>query len=161
MEDLYQRIKGQVQFGPVYRCFVCGKPVIQLRPYHSLIQPPTDMDRYADHYAYLETPVTCTRAHHPVRVAVVGPAITPVDWPDRAPVEVKEAAFEEALALLTEALQEQDEHSVFDPVLSVLSALHARAITPAEAQRRLASLPSASFLVPQPVEMAEVREQML
>ena len=69
MHDLYTKVVGQVQFGPVYRCFVCGEKVSRLIPYVEHRQGATFLDRFADHLAYLDLAPPCKSARHPARVA--------------------------------------------------------------------------------------------
>ena len=141
MHDLYTKVVGQVQFGPVYRCFVCGEKVSRLIPYVEHRQGATFLDRFADHLAYLDLAPPCKAAHHPARVAVVGPAITPVDLD--IPRDERHQRIEAAIALLAEKLAEQDDgdgNGAFTPELSLAMRLYARAITPAEAVEELQAL---------------------
>lgn len=130
--NLYAPIIGQVQFGPVYRCWICGTPV-GVTPFHKLIPPPTALDCYAEHLAYLDLRFDCSQQHHPARVVVVGPAITPVDWPS-SPFEARFAAIEAALEVLTAALQDRraEGNDGFDPALAVALRLYARVLSPAQ-----------------------------
>jgi hypothetical protein len=138
MHDLYTKVVGQVQFGPVYRCFVCGEKVSRLIPYVEHRQGATFLDRFADHLAYLDLAPPCKSARHPARVAVVGPAITPVDLD--IPREQRHQRIEEAIARLTEKLAERGDDGAFSPELSLAMRLYARAITPADAVKELQAL---------------------
>lgn len=139
MGNLYAEIQGQVQFGPVYRCFVCGEKVTRLIPYVEHRQGVTFLDRFADHLAYLNLAPPCKAARHPSRVAVVGPAITPVDLD--IPREQRHRRIEEAIALLTEKLAEQgDGDGAFTPEMELATRLYARVVTPAEAVQEMHAL---------------------
>jgi hypothetical protein len=139
MHDLYAKIQGQVQFGPVYRCFVCGEKVDRLIPFAEHSRGPNFLDRFADHLAYLNLAPPCNAAHHPSRVVVIGPAITPVDLD--IPREQRHQAIEEAIALLTEKLAEQgDGDEAYSPELALAMRLYARAVTPAEAVQEMQAL---------------------
>lgn len=143
MGNLYAKVAGQVQFGPVYRCWICGEPAVRLVPYHEWVPGPTVLDRYADHIAYLDLPFDCKRQRHPARVVVVGPAITPVDWPRGAPVEQRLWAIQEAITLLAAELQDkraQASHSGFDEALALALRLHSRAVAPAQGAEEIRAL---------------------
>ena len=141
--DQYARVIGQVQFGPVYRCWICGEPVARLVPYHEWLPPPTAMDRYADHLAYLDLSFECKQRCHPSRVAMVGPAVTPVDWPRGAPTAERVQAIQEAITLLAAKLQ--DKQAVgrlegFDDVLALSLRLYGRAMNPAQGAGEIRAL---------------------
>lgn len=141
--DLYAQVAGRVQFGPVYRCWTCDEPVARLVPYHEWVPGPTTLDRYADHIAYLSLPMTCTGQHHPARVVVVGPAITPVDWPRCATQAEKIEAIRRAIALLTTALDEKAQLAPLgdlDRPLALALRLHGGVIAPAQGAREIRAL---------------------
>ena len=132
----------------MYRCWACGEPVARLIPYHDLIPPPTVLDSYAHHLAYLDLPPACKWAGHPARVAVVGPAITPLSFPyDHNPSnpgapEERIRAIQEAILLLTRALQEKRRpgDGGFDAALVTALRLYSRAITPAQGAAEIRAL---------------------
>lgn len=141
MGNHYAEVQGRVQFGPVYRCFVCGEKVSRLIQFREHSRGPTFLDRFADHLAYLNLAPPCKAARHPSRVAVVGSTITPVDLD--IPREERHRRIEEAIALLAEKLAEQDDsdgNGTFSPELSLAMRLYARAITPAEAVEEIQAL---------------------
>lgn len=108
MREFYAQSKGRVQFGPVYRCWICGEPVLGVRAYADAHRGSrTFLDRYGPHLAYLVMGPSCKNAH-PCRVVVVGPAITPVDL-DVPTLEERFARIEEAIDLLTRVLAEKRE----------------------------------------------------
>lgn len=142
LHALYARIEGQVQFGPVYRCWICGEPAARLVPFHEWCRGPTLLDRYADHLAYLDR--RCRdKGDHPCRVVVVGPAVTPVNWPDSAPLEERFAAIEEAMALLADELQARragGDGKRFDPALALALRLRSGILTPAQGAQEIHDL---------------------
>ena len=141
LDRYYAAVTGHLQCGPVYRCWLCDRPVSGMQPYHACVQPPTDLDPWAHHIAYLDLHTLC--AGHPCRVAVVGPAITPLHWPDGAVLAVKAGAVEAAIARLTRALNERQpeaEGNGFSPAMALVARIYARAITPAAALLELQAL---------------------
>jgi hypothetical protein len=141
--NLYERVAGQVQFGPIYRCWVCGEAADRLVPFHDWVPAPTALDRYAEHLAYLDLSFGCKQQHHPARVVVVGPAVTPVDWPKHATVVARLDAIREAIDLLTETLRDRQGRvgaGKFDEALALALRLHGRAIAPAQGAQEIRAL---------------------
>ncbi len=136
---LYAQLSGKVQFGPVYRCFICDEPV-RLIPFHEWVIGPTVLDRYADHIAYLDLAFDCKQDHHPARVAVVGPAIMPVDWPVRCTTSVKITAIRAAMVSLQQSLEERTYTGLFDKALVVALELHSQLIAPALGAQQIRAL---------------------
>ena len=144
--SVYSEILGQVQYGPVYKCWVCDRSAERLMPYHDCVPPPTDLDAYADHLAYLRLPLPCRRQGHPARVVVAGPAITPVDWPQEAGLPVRLSSIEAGLETLTAALAAAKKESplpgdIDRPLLLALQ-LHGRALNPTQGARAIRALVS-------------------
>jgi hypothetical protein len=141
LDVLYPQVKGRVQFGPVYRCWICDQPAVRLVPWHEWVPPPSSLDRYATHLAYLDLP-GCNG--HPCRVALVGPAITPVDWPRNAPAAQAVTSIEEAIDLLATALQEKQEQEglpgPLDQALKLALRLRAGAVTPTQGAAEIRTL---------------------
>jgi hypothetical protein len=138
----YTEITGRVQFGPLYRCWACNAPVAHLVPFHEWVPAPTALDAVADHLAYLDLSFDCKRQGHPARVAVVGPAITPVDWPTRVAVAERLQAIQQAIALLAAALQEQqpDRSGEFDRPLALALRLYGHGLSPAQGAQEIRTL---------------------
>jgi hypothetical protein len=147
--SLYAEVQGQVQFGPVYHCFVCGEKVGRLIPYVEHRIGVTFLDRFAEHLAYLDLAPPCKNRRHPARVVVVGPAITPVDLD--IPRDERHSRIEEAIGLLTEKLAERDDEGSFSPEMSLAMRLYAHAITPAQAVEEMQTLIQRyTFAIPSP-----------
>jgi hypothetical protein len=147
--DLYATVAGEVQFGPVYRCWICGEPVERLVPFHEWVPGPTALDRYAEHLAYLDLHSGCRHRSHPARVVVVGPAITPVDWPKRASVDERFGAIERAIVLLTAELRDRQAQACpdgFDESLALALRLYSRAIAPAQGAQEIRALAGTVFV---------------
>ena len=79
-----------------------------------------------------------------MRVAVVGPAITPVDWPVRCATPVKITAIRAAMELLQQTLKERAQETgytgLFDKALAVALELHSQAIAPAIGAQQIRAL---------------------
>lgn len=129
------------QVGPVYRCWVCGKPARGLWPYTDIVAMgcPTLLDDWADHIAYLDLPQSCIRGGHPSRVARLGAAITPLDFPtpDRG-VEERIAAIRRALDLLVRQVGPRGVPE--DPAASIVYRLLAGVLAPEVAIREIRAL---------------------
>jgi hypothetical protein len=127
-----------VQLMPPYRCWVCGKPVKGIIPYALAMGGPTVLDRYADYIGYLDLDRTCREQGHPSRVARLGPAITPLDFPAGATLEQKFQAIREALELLV--VQSAREETLVDKIANVIYLTYAGAMPPDEALRQICEL---------------------
>jgi hypothetical protein len=142
--NLYATVADEVQFGPAYRCWICGEPVGRLVPFHEWVPGPTALDRYAEHLAYLDLHPGCRSRSHPARVVRVGPAITPVDWPKHTPVEERFGAIERAITLLAEALQDKrvqvDHVEGLDDALALALRIHQGALAPAQGAAEIRAL---------------------
>ena len=132
----------RVQFGPVYRCFACSVVIDGITPYHQWCPPPTTLDRYADHLAYLSLSHECKAKRHPGRVVRVGPAITPVDWPDGATTEERFEAIREGIARIHTALETHTGKydGMFDEALVLALQIHAGAMAPARGAEAIRTL---------------------
>jgi len=115
------------------------------------VPAPTTLDRYAEHLGYLNLHPTCIHPRHPARVAVVGPAITPVNWPEEGSLAEQFRAIEAALEVLMAALEERKSDPVggFDQALALALRLYGRVLSPAQGAEEIRTLvvgqPAAAF----------------
>ena len=135
IDEFHHMVEDRVQFGPLYRCWICDRPVGRVRPYHECVPEPTDMDAWAEHVGYLKLHPFCIRAKHPCRVATIGAAITPLHWVEGAAWEAKVQTVESRITFLSQKIEEEgrDADGDFDPLLVLLSSIYARTLTPQQA----------------------------
>lgn len=133
-----------VQTGPVYHCFVCGRPARGLRPWPVLPHHPCPLDDWADHVAYLELTCACPHTHPSCsRVARLGNAITPLafvnsDLPDQDRVTTNVTAVRQAVRMIAQVVPLDDWQ--VDPATRTVFALLAGTLSPESAIRAIREL---------------------
>lgn len=89
-----------IQTGPIYRCWVCGKPARGILDFQLMMGGPTLLDKYADYIGYLDLDPECRRAKHPSRIARLGNLITPLHFPEGCSLEERIQAIQQAVNML-------------------------------------------------------------
>lgn len=127
-----------IQTGPVYRCWVCGRPARRIIPFREAMGGTTLLDKYADYIGYLDLDEHCRKAGHPSRVARLGNAITPLVFPERSSLEERIRAIQEAVECLT--CWSTREETVQDRIIRLLYLVHVGAVLPEEAFQDICDL---------------------
>lgn len=127
-----------IQTGPVYRCWVCGRPASGIIEFSKAMGGPTVLDRYAEYIGYLDLDRACRQAGHPSRIARLGKAITLLDFPPNCSLEEKIRAIREAVASLTSFSAREE--TLPDRIARIVHLVHVGAIPPGEAVQDICNL---------------------
>lgn len=148
-----------IQTGPVYRCWVCGRPAAGIIEFSEAMGGPTALDRYAEYIGYLDLDRLCRQAGHPSRVARLGKAITPLDFPPGCSLEEKIQAIREAVEFLTSFGVREE--TLPDRIARIVHLVHVGALRPSDAIQDICNL-AGIRLVPIPAfePLPEVEYEM-
>ena len=121
---------------PPYTCPRCGAAIREILHYTDNLNPRSawkPLDDYAEHLHYLN----CTACDKCTRVARLGDAVLPFDWPENVDAEGEARTI---AAVLAEIVQRVGPQGGTDPAASIVYRLLASTLAPEAAIREIRAL---------------------
>jgi len=144
---------GQIQTGEPYHCPNCGaaiRNVLRYTTYSSPREPRKPLDDFGEHLNYL----SCDNCHQCTRVARMGSAILPFEWPARVTSEGEARTIQAALTEIIRQVGPQGGSQ--DPAASIVYRLLAGTLAPEAAISQIRAIVDgamAGMLVEEPVPL--------